>query len=107
LAAASVTTSLKEAKTSRDRDHHRERDEIWIVSCEHDRLGPSRRHGQASSRRRVYQRSGGKDNRPIAAPAWQNQAAILYLTRFLDTNRYPLRWKTLCADTAPHAATPI
>jgi hypothetical protein len=37
-----------------------------------------RRHGEASSRRRVYQRGGWKDNQAIAATAWQSLAGFLF-----------------------------
>src|SRR4051812_1696342 len=48
--------------TSQNRDHHRERDEIGIVSFEHDRLGrPSPRAGLLP--RRLYRCGIGNDNR--------------------------------------------
>ncbi len=62
---ADARRKAKAGISSQDRDRYRERDEIGIVSFEHDLAGLPVSTGQASSRRRVYRHGGGNDNRSI------------------------------------------
>src|ERR1700688_2054997 len=65
--ASSTRRQPKAGVTSQDRDHHRERDEIGIVSFEHDRLGrPSPRAKPPPAAEFIG--GGGNDNRRRRVP---------------------------------------
>src|SRR5262245_17112332 len=92
--AADARGEAEAGVSTQDRDHHRERDEIGIVSCEHDLLGRPSSRGPPPAVEFINAAAGKTISR------WQGlvrrgRTGFQVLTRFLRANRYPLRSKTL------------